>query len=189
MIGILIQIVTLINALIFAVLTVLLASAAIRAPSKRLRNLALLSGAFVAVPTAATLLGIADVLLADAEADSVVRIPTLLTPGFMIVFGVVLAALGATAMVAIPRMVRTMAAQTVMLEVLSKRLDTEKLATLRLTPREVEVLEVMASGVLDDAELAAELSIAPSTAATHVRNIMRKAGVRDRRDLLLLRSG
>ena len=187
MIGILTQIVTLINALIFAVLTVLLASAAIRAPSKRLRNLALLSGAFVAVPTAATLLGIADVLLADPEA--VVRIPTLLTPGFMIVFGVVLAALGATAMVAIPRMVRTMAAQTVMLEVLSKRLDTEKLATLRLTPREVEVLEVMASGVLDDAELAAELSIAPSTAATHIRNIMRKAGVRDRRDLLLLRSG
>ncbi len=149
MINLIIKMITGLNAVIFAVLTVLLVWAAVKAPSKRLRNVALLC----------------------------------------IAYGVALMGLGVVATIALPAMVRTMAAQTVMLEVLSNRLDTEKLATLKLTPREVEVLEVMASGALEDSELASSLSIAPSTAATHVRNIMHKAGVKDRRDLLLLRSG
>jgi DNA-binding CsgD family transcriptional regulator len=56
---------------------------------------------------------------------------------------------------------------------------------LSLTAREVEVLEVMAEGNLSDQEIADLLHITPNTAATHVRNILRKAALHNRRDLLL----
>lgn len=55
-----------------------------------------------------------------------------------------------------------------------------------LTAREMEVLELVADGVLADAELAEALYISPATAATHVRNIMKKTGVRRRHELMLL---
>lgn len=55
-----------------------------------------------------------------------------------------------------------------------------------LTARELEVLEHVAKGTLSDAELAQALYISPSTAATHVRNIMRKTGVKRRHELMLL---
>jgi DNA-binding CsgD family transcriptional regulator len=55
-----------------------------------------------------------------------------------------------------------------------------------LTPREREVLAVMAAGSLSDGDIAAELFISPRTAATHVRNIMRKADLHNRRELMLL---
>ena len=55
-----------------------------------------------------------------------------------------------------------------------------------LTPREREVLTVMAGGNLGDGDIAGELFISPSTAATHVRNIMRKADLHNRRELMLL---
>lgn len=55
-----------------------------------------------------------------------------------------------------------------------------------LTARELEVLEHVAEGTLSDAELAQALYISPSTAATHVRNIMKKTGVRRRHELMLL---
>lgn len=55
-----------------------------------------------------------------------------------------------------------------------------------LTAREVEVLEHVADGTLSDAELAEALYISPSTAATHVRNIMKKTGVKRRHELMLL---
>ena len=54
-----------------------------------------------------------------------------------------------------------------------------------LTVREVEVLEYLAEGTLSDAQLAEALYISPSTAATHVRNIMKKTGVRRRHELML----
>jgi len=55
-----------------------------------------------------------------------------------------------------------------------------------LTRREREVLTIMAGGNLADGEIAGELYISPSTAATHVRNIMRKADLHNRRELMLL---
>ena len=57
---------------------------------------------------------------------------------------------------------------------------------LGLTARELEVLEAMADGHLSDEEIAAAFFISPATAATHVRNILRKAGVHNRRDLVLM---
>ena len=61
-----------------------------------------------------------------------------------------------------------------------------KASELNLTAREVEVLETMAEGNLSDEEIAEAFYISPATAATHVRNILRKANIHNRRDLVLL---
>jgi DNA-binding NarL/FixJ family response regulator len=60
-----------------------------------------------------------------------------------------------------------------------------KTSELELTSRELEVLEAMTEGKFSDQQIADALSIAPSTAATHVRNILHKAGLHNRRDLVL----
>jgi DNA-binding NarL/FixJ family response regulator len=48
-----------------------------------------------------------------------------------------------------------------------------------LTPRELEVLELLAEGLTPD-ELAAQLFISNRTVGTHIQNIFRKLGVRTR---------
>ena len=58
--------------------------------------------------------------------------------------------------------------------------------TAGLTRREIQVVEVVGTGLLSDREIADELTISTSTAATHIRNIMRKTGVKRRADLALL---
>jgi DNA-binding CsgD family transcriptional regulator len=65
----------------------------------------------------------------------------------------------------------------------SESLDPERLG---LSSREQEVLAMIAAGKLSDQEIAEALFISPATAATHVRNILRKAGLHDRRQLVLL---
>lgn len=55
-----------------------------------------------------------------------------------------------------------------------------------LTARELEVVEVIRRGILSDKEIGEMLFIAPTTAATHVKRILRKTGLSSRRDLLLL---
>jgi DNA-binding CsgD family transcriptional regulator len=57
---------------------------------------------------------------------------------------------------------------------------------LDLSVRELEVLAVIAAGKVSDQEIADILFISPSTAATHVRNILKKAGLHDRRQLVLI---
>lgn len=56
----------------------------------------------------------------------------------------------------------------------------------RLSFREYEVLELIRTGVLSDNEIARALHISPTTAATHVQRILRKTGLHNRRDLMLL---
>ena len=48
-----------------------------------------------------------------------------------------------------------------------------------LTPRELEVLAMMARGA-SNAEIADRLVLSPSTVKTHVKNILRKLGVGNR---------
>jgi DNA-binding NarL/FixJ family response regulator len=60
-----------------------------------------------------------------------------------------------------------------------------KTSDLGLTAREVQVLEAMTEGRLSDDQIAGAFQITPATAATHVRNILRKAELHDRRDLVL----
>jgi DNA-binding CsgD family transcriptional regulator len=72
-------------------------------------------------------------------------------------------------------------------EILTSRIPADvSIDKLNLTAREREVLDVIAAGQLSDREIADALYISPATAATHVRNILRKAGLHRRNDLLLL---
>lgn len=57
---------------------------------------------------------------------------------------------------------------------------------LHLTPRELEVLKLICGGTVSDAAVAAALVISPHTAGTHVRNILAKTELSDRRNLMLL---
>ena len=74
-----------------------------------------------------------------------------------------------------------------MVDVLTDRVPSE--ATVRqagLSLREQEVLEVIRQGTLSNEEIAVTLHVSPATAATHVQNILRKTGLHNRRDLMLV---
>jgi len=55
-----------------------------------------------------------------------------------------------------------------------------------LTERETEVLDTIVSGQTSDEQIAEALFISTATAATHVRNILRKTGLSSRIDLMLV---
>ncbi|MDH3307901.1 MAG: LuxR C-terminal-related transcriptional regulator [Acidimicrobiia bacterium] len=73
-----------------------------------------------------------------------------------------------------------------MVSVLTDRVTPSEVPLGDLTEREREVLETIGSGLLSDRELAEALFIAPSTARTHVKNILRKTGLSNRRELMLV---
>jgi DNA-binding CsgD family transcriptional regulator len=61
------------------------------------------------------------------------------------------------------------------------------LDSLKLTPREREVLRVIASSsLIDDKSLAEKLSVSPSTAHTHVLSLLRKTKLHNRHELSVL---
>lgn len=57
-----------------------------------------------------------------------------------------------------------------------------------LTPREAEVLQEIGKGNLSDQQIGDVLYISPATAQTHVKRILRKTGLNNRRELMLLQS-
>lgn len=69
---------------------------------------------------------------------------------------------------------------------LAGRLPEIDLDDCGLTHREMEVVQAIGQGHLSDREISGVLFIAPSTAATHVKRILRKTGLNSRRELLLL---
>ena len=91
------------------------------------------------------------------------------------------------ALVRVPRIGKQMERVTHMASVLSSRVeDGRDISSLGLTSREFEILEVMSQGSLSDKEISAALSLSPATAGTHVRNIQKKAALKDRADLVVL---
>jgi DNA-binding NarL/FixJ family response regulator len=74
-----------------------------------------------------------------------------------------------------------------MVDVITDRFPLEASAReADLSVREHEVLDVIRRGVLSDQDIGETLHISRATAATHVQNILRKTGLHDRRDLMLL---
>lgn len=74
-----------------------------------------------------------------------------------------------------------------MVELLTDRLPSDARARQAgLTSREQEVLDLIRRGLISDREIAQVLHISPATAATHVQRILRKTGLHNRRDLMLL---
>jgi DNA-binding CsgD family transcriptional regulator len=74
-----------------------------------------------------------------------------------------------------------------MVELLTDRLPSDARARqAALTSREQEVLDLIRQGLISDREIAGVLQISPATAATHVQRILRKTGLHNRRDLMLL---
>lgn len=58
--------------------------------------------------------------------------------------------------------------------------------SLHLTKREGEVLALIGQGVTTDMDLAVELHVSPSTVQSHVKSLLRKAGLHNRMDLIAL---
>lgn len=74
-----------------------------------------------------------------------------------------------------------------MVAVLTERIPLDlSVSEWGLTARELQVLETIVSGHTSDDDIAERLFISPSTAATHVRNILRKSGLSRRMDLMLV---
>lgn len=74
-----------------------------------------------------------------------------------------------------------------MVQVLTERIPLDiSVSDWGLTARELEVLETIVAGHVSDADIAAKLYISPATAATHVRNILKKSGLSSRMDLMLV---
>ena len=76
-----------------------------------------------------------------------------------------------------------------MVDAMTERLPSQASASeAGLSGREHEVLDLIRQGVLSDHEIGETLHISQATAATHVQNILRKTGLHNRRNLMLLRS-
>lgn len=73
-----------------------------------------------------------------------------------------------------------------MMGVLSTQIPETSIRDMGLTAREIEVVSVIASGSLTDQQIAEKLFISKATAATHVRNVLKKSSLNNRRDLMLL---
>lgn len=95
--------------------------------------------------------------------------------------------LGIVGVVLIRRLHLEMRRMSRVVSVMTERVTmTGSVSELGLTPRELQVLEIIGQGTMSDQQIAEELQIAGATAKTHVRNILRKAGLSNRRDLLVL---
>lgn len=174
-----------INATLFASLGVIGVRYARRDPSPRIRvlsgALAAVSAAFVlGAATRATALAVREGWLSGQVGDFLVSewsvIQSLAATGFALV-----------TMWLLRRVSAPIRRADHIVTVLSDRFAPDApVSELGLTARELEVLEVIASGTLSDKDIAEALYISPATAGTHVKNILRKAGVNNRRDLVLL---
>lgn len=103
-----------------------------------------------------------------------------------LIVGLMSLASGVNALVVMGEIGEPMRKAERMMELLSSRVPDRDVPDLGLTDRELDVLAVVVRGRYRDHEIAEDLFISKATAATHIRNILKKAELSDRRDLLLL---
>jgi len=173
------------NVILFGGLTVWGLHRALRETSPRIRTLA---WALVAVSVAFVLFSLTRLaLIAIAQGWIPGRLAEFLDSGWVLVQSILTLGIGFFAVVVIRRAARSLREADRIVSVLSERLLGESsLEDFGFTSRELEVLEVIAQGTMSDREISEVLFISPATAATHVRNILKKSGVKSRRELVLL---
>lgn len=173
------------NLILFGGLTVWGLRRALRETSPRIRTLA---WALVAVSFAFVLFSLTRLALIAIGLGWIPgRLSQFLDSGWVLVQSVITLGVGVFAVVVIRRAGSSLRESDRIISVLSERLMGEmSLEDFGFTTRELEVLEVIAQGTLSDREISQVLYISPATAATHVRNILKKSGVKSRRELVLL---
>lgn len=176
------------NAALFSFLAVWAIRTALRDPSPRIRSLA----SILAVVCIAFVLGAATRLALLAVRSELLpgSVGDFLVSGWQLLQSVGALAAGGVGLWLVLRLqnpLREAEEAQKFVKVLSDRFPSSTpISSLGLTARELEVLESIADGKMSDKNIAESLYISPSTAGTHVKNIMRKAGVSNRRDLLML---
>jgi DNA-binding CsgD family transcriptional regulator len=174
-----------VNLVLFAALAIWAVRYAVREELPRIKPLAW----GVAVVTIAFVLGaVTRLLLVGVRLGWLDgRVSDFVLGDWHLIQSLVATALGLTGLVVARRMGGQLRQADRIAAAASDRLpDETDFDAMGLTPREFEVLEVVAGGKLSDIEIADQLFISPATAGTHIKNILRKAGVSSRRDLALL---
>ena len=173
------------NALIFGGLGAVAVRTALRDVSPRIR---VLSWGFAAVCMAFVLAALTRLaLLAVSKGWLDGSVGDFLESGWVMIQALAVMALGIGAVFVLRKVGGPIRRAEQIVTVLSDRFpESTPISELGLTARELEVLEVIVSGTLSDRDIADALYISPATAGTHVKNILRKAGVKSRRDLVLL---
>lgn len=183
--GVVLFIVIAANVGVFAGLAVWAARSARREPPGRLRTL---TWAFAAVSLAFVLGAVTRaVAVAVRQGWLSGRVGDFLVGDWHLVQSLMATGIGIAGVV----LVRRYAAQVRAADRIASKVSDHLLAggsieQFGLTNRELEVLEVIASGATSDSEIADQLFISPATAGTHVKNILRKTGTKSRRELVFL---
>lgn len=174
-----------INVALFAALAAWSVRYAVREELPRLRPLA---WGLAAVAAAFVLGAVTRLLLVGVRLGWVDgRVSDFLLSEWHLIQSLAATAAGIAGLLVFRRFARSLRRADRLVSALSDRLPTDAdLAELGLTAREREVLAVIAGGKLSDQEIADELFISPATAGTHIKNMLRKTGMSNRRDLALL---
>lgn len=174
-----------VNALLFTILGMWSVRNALRDPLPRMRAiswaLAAVAGAFVL--GALTRLA----LLAAQQGWLPAGVGTVLSSEWHLLQSLAATALGVGGVLLIRRLGPEMRRSEKIVSALSDTFATDApITAYGLTERELEVAALVGTGAMSDKAIAEALFISPATAATHIRNILRKTGLGSRRDLLLL---
>lgn len=96
----------------------------------------------------------------------------------------VVGVLAVTAFVSMRRVAASMVVSERVAGSILDRVSHVDTSSLQLSKREVEVLVMIGSGRITDAELSESLHISASTVQTHIQNLLRKTGLKSRQDLI-----
>jgi DNA-binding CsgD family transcriptional regulator len=182
---VLIAVLVVVNGLIYSVLGMWSLRATAREPSIHVRMM----GRLVMLVCATFIFGAIHRTLLQAARHGILpqSVSTALLTELQLVKSLAAFTLGMVALVVLRRMLGHIRHMETILSVLAGRSSVAvSIHDINLTRREHEVLEHIVAGALTDAEIAQALTISPATAKTHVKNILKKAGLHSRRELVLL---
>jgi DNA-binding CsgD family transcriptional regulator len=170
------------NAILFLVLTVWSLRLWRHEPSRRTRMLwltvALVSGALVFGAIQRLLLQAALLDWIDVSATESVLM------NWQFIQSIVVGVLAVTAFVSMRRVAASMVVSERVAGSILDRVSHVDISSLQLSKREEQVLDMIGNGRITDVELSESLHISASTVQTHIKNLLRKTGLKSRQDLI-----